>query len=95
MVLSSLYFLDARGRILIGRDYRGDVPFDCAEGFMELLNDEQAGRSLLSSAAASGPEAESNEESIGTPPILTKDGVTYCYVEYNNLYGIEARFLFF
>lgn len=39
MVLSSLYFLDLKGKILLFRDYRGDIPSEAAERFVTLLTD--------------------------------------------------------
>ncbi|XP_063931384.1 AP-1 complex subunit mu-1-like isoform X2 [Zophobas morio] len=37
MPFSALYVLDLKGKTLISREYRGDVPFDCIEKFPTLL----------------------------------------------------------
>jgi AP-1 complex subunit mu len=39
MVLSSIFFLDLKGKVLLHRDYRGDISPDAAEKFMGLLSD--------------------------------------------------------
>lgn len=39
MVLSSIYFLDLKGKVLLYRDYRGDISPEAAERFVGLLAD--------------------------------------------------------
>lgn len=44
MAVSGLYFLDTKGRILLSRDYRGDISASQAERFVSKLNDlEESG----------------------------------------------------
>ena len=73
MVLSSLYFLDLKGSVLISRDYRGDIDSEHADHFFDLLTQQEA----------ANDEAETD---TSLPPILTRNGVNYVYVKYNNLY---------
>lgn len=35
---SAVFILDSRGKILIWRDYRGDVPLAAAERFIDIVN---------------------------------------------------------
>lgn len=43
-MISAIFFLDAKGRILIYRDYRGDISPKYAEKFMTKINEmEEAG----------------------------------------------------
>lgn len=45
MAVSAVYILDLKGRIIIARDYRGDVPVALAERFVTKLNElEESGR---------------------------------------------------
>lgn len=37
MVLSSIYFLDLKGKVLLSRDYRGDISPEAADRFIALL----------------------------------------------------------
>lgn len=39
MVLSSVFFLDIRGKVILYRNYRGDIPHEAAEKFITLLAD--------------------------------------------------------
>lgn len=39
MVQSSIYFLDLKGKVLLGRDYRGDIAPDAVDKFLGLLAD--------------------------------------------------------
>lgn len=34
MPISALYLLDAKGKVIISRDYRGDIPIKCLERFI-------------------------------------------------------------
>eukprot|EP00210_Caulerpa_lentillifera_P005228 g4995.t1 len=44
MAVSGLYFLDTKGRILLSRDYRGDISASQAERFIAKINDlEESG----------------------------------------------------
>lgn len=36
---SSIYFLDLKGKILISRDYRGDIPSIYVERFLSLISE--------------------------------------------------------
>lgn len=75
MVLSALYFLDAKGRPILFRDYRGDI--DEAQGsidrFMLLLAEREEDNSL--------------SPVIDDP----KSGLIYVYTKINDLYGMRAR----
>lgn len=35
--MSAIFILDVKGKVLISRDYRGDIPMSAAEKFMPLL----------------------------------------------------------
>lgn len=37
MVVSGVFFLDIKGRVILGRNYRGDLPADAADHFGQLL----------------------------------------------------------
>eukprot|EP00045_Choanoeca_perplexa_P008805 m.82736 g.82736 ORF g.82736 m.82736 type:complete len:445 (-) comp14632_c0_seq2:1538-2872(-) len=41
MSASSIYVLDLKGKVLISRDYRGDLPLNCIDEFMTLVLDEE------------------------------------------------------
>ncbi len=77
MVLSCLYFLDLKGKVLISRDYRADIESSHAEKFMDLL--------LKKELSTTAEDSEMSVERV-QPPIFNYNGVTYCYVKYNNLY---------
>lgn len=34
MPVSAVYFLDSKGKVIISRDYRGDIPMKCLERFI-------------------------------------------------------------
>lgn len=88
MVLSSLFFLDLKGKILISRDYRGDISASHAEEFIELLSDREIASEMNGggeSGSGTGSSAASSA-SNAQPPIFHKNGISYCYIKYNNLY---------
>ena len=72
MVLSALFITDRKGKILISRNYRGDIPINVTEGFSKRI--QQAEEDLK--------------------PVYTDgDGVTFVFIQYNNLYllGVTKR----
>lgn len=77
MVLSCLFFLDLKGKVLISRDYRGDISASHADKFMDLLLEREL--------SATAEDHDVSVERV-QPPVFTHDGITYCYVKYNNLY---------
>ena len=90
MVLSSLFFLDLKGKILISRDYRGDISASHAEEFIELLCEREIALEMLETGGndtnPNGPNTTSNSVNNIQPPIFHKNGISYCYIKYNNLY---------
>ena len=85
MVLSSLFFLDLKGKILISRDYRGDISPKYAEEFIDLLSEREIAMEMgenCEGQAMNGTGSVSNIQ----PPIFHKDGISYCYIKHNNLY---------
>lgn len=39
--ISAIYVLDQKGKVLISRDYRGDVPQQCVDRFVQFISGEQ------------------------------------------------------
>eukprot|EP00245_Coleochaete_scutata_P008834 TRINITY_DN2786_c0_g1_i1.p1 TRINITY_DN2786_c0_g1~~TRINITY_DN2786_c0_g1_i1.p1 ORF type:complete len:429 (-),score=104.82 TRINITY_DN2786_c0_g1_i1:359-1645(-) len=68
---SALYLLDLKGRVLIWRDYRGDVTAAQAERFFARLM-----------------EGENDPSSHN--PVIYDDGVTYLFIQHNNIYLMTA-----
>lgn len=82
MVLSSLFFLDLKGKILISRDYRGDISPKYAEEFIELLAEREIAMEMGENCDGLAAGSVSNVQ----PPIFHKNGISYCYMKHNNLY---------
>lgn len=81
MVLSSLFFLDLKGKILISRDYRGDISPKYAEEFIELLSEREIAIEMEENC-----EGQVKMGNNAQPPIFHRDGINYCYIKHNNLY---------
>eukprot|EP00917_Polyrhabdina_sp_WS-2016_P028888 GHVP01061547.1.p1 GENE.GHVP01061547.1~~GHVP01061547.1.p1 ORF type:complete len:412 (-),score=54.23 GHVP01061547.1:712-1947(-) len=62
---SALFILDSKGRTIISRNYRGDVPMNVKERFQQNVIDQ---------------------EDLHVKPIFEDDGVTYCWIQHENLY---------
>ena len=87
MVLSSLFFLDLKGKILISRDYRGDISPSYAESFIELLNEREIKMEFDNNLGGNGGSSNSSGTVCNVqPPIFHKNGISYCYIKHNNLY---------
>jgi AP-1 complex subunit mu len=68
---SAVFLLDMKGRVLVWRDYRGDVTSGQAERFFSKLMDGEV-------------DPSSNS------PVAYDDGVTYLFIQYNNVYVMTA-----
>ncbi|KAL8137847.1 hypothetical protein V2J09_003848 [Rumex salicifolius] len=68
---SALFLLDIKGRVLICRDYRGDVSAVQAERFFTKLIEKEA-----------DPQSQN--------PVVNDDGVTYMFIQHNNIYMMAA-----
>lgn len=68
---SQIHFLDIKGKSLLSRDYKGDIPSNTIEKFplllLELENDE-------------------NNEESNYKPFMNHQGINYIYINHNNLY---------
>lgn len=112
--ISAIYVLDQKGKVLISRDYRGDVPSQCVDRFVAFISGEWPTSSVAATSVASVwtvvllmslpwwnpplrdlPEymlslsaflpAEVESEA-DVKPIFHEDGISYSYVQYNNVY---------
>ncbi|QPG75320.1 hypothetical protein FOA43_002672 [Brettanomyces nanus] len=72
---SVVYFLDNRGRPLLHRDYKWDIPSTAVEKFPILLLEK-----------SSNGDAVGSLEDGSTVPVLNSDGVHYIYLMHKNLY---------
>jgi AP-1 complex subunit mu len=79
MVASCLYILDLKGKVLISRNYRGDIQPSAVDKFMPLLLAEEEEDAAGGGAGGSG-------DGGAAPPILSSDGINYLYIKHNNLY---------
>ncbi|XP_071723682.1 AP-1 complex subunit mu-2-like [Rutidosis leptorrhynchoides] len=68
---SALFLLDIKGRVLIWRDYRGDVSAVRTERFFTKLIEKEG-------------DPQSRD------PIVFDNGVTYLFIQHNNLYLVVA-----
>lgn len=93
MAISAVCILDLRGRLLLARDYRGDVPLaPAAEAFSRALAGQGSGGG--SDYSSSSPNLTSSGlalpvgaavdagESGSLPPVLHRNGVSYASVRH-------------
>lgn len=84
MAASCVYFLDRHGRIILGRDYRGDIDYSLhCTTFMSLLK-----KPLTSTAFPSQTRRDDFDEDAEEygAPVLHHEGVTYVYLTKPSFY---------
>jgi hypothetical protein len=99
MVFSSLYILDLKGKLLLSRDYRGDVPSNIYERFVPLVLEQDRVDVVLQGDNVTSwlPISTMNisdqfqmtttsDTSESKAPIFWHEGIGYIYVKVNNLY---------
>lgn len=75
---SAVYILDLKGKPLIWRNFRGDVPSNIPEkfaGYVRLLLGISLWYRIL------------DEEDMTLKPIIERDGLLYLSIKHNNLYS--------
>ncbi len=75
MVASSLHFIDLKGKLLLSRDYRGDIPLTHAESFLTILNSKYV-----------NSDDKDKFELMTAPPVISKKGIHYIYIKHKNIY---------
>ena len=85
MAASCVYFLDRHGRIIIGRDYRGDIDYSLhCTTFMPLLRKPSAVTAFSSISRKDDFDDEDAEEDGA--PVLHYEGITYVYLTKPSFY---------
>ncbi|KAH3664086.1 hypothetical protein OGAPHI_004800 [Ogataea philodendri] len=69
---SVIYFLDNKGRPLLSRDYKGDIPAQAVERFPFLLINNSSNNGSFDDGS--------------TRPVLYDNGINYIYLMHKNLY---------
>jgi AP-1 complex subunit mu len=69
MSVSAVYFLDSKGRIVLFRDYRGDIPLSCIESFARAISNQ----SNPSSSSSSVPSSASHSNSSTSAAVVDDD----------------------
>lgn len=95
---SAVCVLDLKGRLLLARDYRGDVPLRLAERFMGKLGELEEGSPRPPVVLMDGEdEREETSEAFPFParplfsqfppslPSIIPSGVTFAFVEHANV----------
>ena len=104
MAASALFILDLKGRVILSRDYRGDVPAKSVEHFISRVNEleetgeapGQASMQLRTIQLFCLPTQLQRHYLKGyraagkLTPVIFHDGISYTYVQYSNLYLLIA-----
>src|SRR5262245_1336460 len=67
---SAVFILDLNGKVIISRDYRGDIPMSAVDRFMPMLTELE----------------EAEGEAALAPVLTSPGGITYLYLKHANLY---------
>jgi hypothetical protein len=88
MVASAVFITDLKGKIIISRNYRGDIPMSAADKFTRRLF--VFAFELFFFGFFSRPHVtfvnRAEEDSTALAPVWNDDNVTYVFIKHNNLY---------
>ncbi|KAF6997201.1 hypothetical protein CFC21_013451 [Triticum aestivum] len=103
--VSALFLLDIKGRVLVWRDYRGDVTALQAERFFTKLLDKEVSAPVLSSpllsdlcsielrselCPASASRGHQGDAEVHSPVVHDGAGVSYTFIQHNNVFLLTA-----
>ena len=74
MTLSCLFLMDVKGKVIINRNYRGDVPMSASERFDRSLS------SIVIPLVRFAQYIQEKDE-MDQRPIFTDDGFTFAYIK--------------
>ena len=92
MAASALFILDLKGRVILSRDYRGDIAPKNVDRFISRVNELEDTGSWLSDWPACFWSRGDPDDGHGmcaagkNTPVIFDDGISYTYVQYSNLY---------
>lgn len=69
---SQIHFLDIKGKALLSRDYKGDIPTGTIDKFPLLLMENE--------------DQDQDQDESNYKPFITHQGINYIYIAHNNLY---------
>ncbi len=86
--------MDLKGKIILSRNYRGDVPMGAVDKFSRHLYDASFSFSFSNCSppffpyvTCGLPNTRRAEDDASTlTPVICEDGVSFIYVKHNNLY---------
>lgn len=90
MAVSAVFFLDLSGRIILSRNYRGDVPATCVEKFAARILDppEESSEDVDDMEIS---EISSADSSLTYPrPIFCSGGISYAFIQHKNVYVVAV-----
>ncbi|KAL6543632.1 AP-1 complex subunit mu-2 [Orobanche gracilis] len=100
---SALFLLDIKGKVLVWRDYRGDVSAVQAERFFTKLIEKEEydirqtkgpGMEVLRGGNGNGRKRVQIREIVGDPeshdPVVYDNGITYMFIQHRNVYLMTA-----
>ncbi|GAY47328.1 hypothetical protein CUMW_103730 [Citrus unshiu] len=87
---SALFLLDIKGRVLIWRDYRGDVSAIQAERFFTKFIEKEVSDSPLSLPLPLSFSLSLYGDPQSQNPVVFDNGVTYMFIQHNNVYLMAA-----
>ena len=87
-MISGIYILDLKGKILISRQYRADISSSLiAEKFITLLQESQElSTNTTASSSATTVTHSSRLDPTFSPPILSYGGYHYLYIRHADIY---------
>ena len=85
-----MYILDLKGKVLISRNYRGDMPLNIIEKFPKMLMEaeEEGTVSWSELALMIFIKIQVILTIFTVTPVMTDDNVTFIHIKCNNIYVV-------
>jgi AP-1 complex subunit mu len=79
MVASAIFLMDTKGKVIIARNYRGDIPMSVAERSVHLQLTSDASMLIPVTCRFSLYIQEKDEMELR--PVFTDEGITFIYIK--------------
>ena len=87
MVASALFITDLKGKIIISRNYRGDIPMSVSDRY-KFEKNILSNFSLCQLYRFSRYIQE--REEVDQRPVFTEDGITFVYIKCSNVFMVSV-----
>jgi len=89
MVASAIFIMDTKGKVIIARNYRGDIPMSVSERYSYDLNNKFP--HIINTHFCRFSLHIQEKDEMELRPVFTEDGITFVYIKVKFFYFMSSH----